>query len=40
MDGVEVANRYYQCKTCHSKGDVWVYRVNQFTGEVTKLQGP
>ncbi|MBA3499855.1 MAG: thiol-activated cytolysin family protein [Deltaproteobacteria bacterium] len=40
VDGVEVANRYYECRTCHSKGDVWVYRVNQFTGEVTKLQGP
>ncbi|MDQ3365937.1 MAG: thiol-activated cytolysin family protein [Myxococcota bacterium] len=40
VDGVEVANQQYACKTCHSRSDVWVYRVNQFTGEVTKLQGP
>ncbi|MBA3817299.1 MAG: hypothetical protein H0X17_00270 [Deltaproteobacteria bacterium] len=29
-----------QCRTCHSKDDVWVYPANQLTGEVTKLQGP
>ncbi|MEO8702751.1 MAG: thiol-activated cytolysin family protein [Kofleriaceae bacterium] len=43
VDGVKVSDpgaEWYECTYCHSKDPVWVYRVNQFTGEVTRLYGP
>ncbi len=43
VDGVKVTDpgaEWYECKHCHSKDPVWVYRVNQYTGEVTRIYGP
>jgi hypothetical protein len=40
VDDVQVAQVSYSCSHCHSRDPVWVYRVNQFTGEVTQVAAP
>lgn len=40
VDGVQRTQVQWSCSSCHSRDPVWVYRVNEYTGEVTLLQGP
>jgi hypothetical protein len=40
VDGVQRTQVSWSCSHCHSKDPVWVYRVNEYTGDVTLVQGP
>jgi hypothetical protein len=36
VDGVERVNEYYSCTYCHSRDPVWVYNVDQYSGNVIR----
>jgi len=40
VDGVQRSQVSWSCSHCHSRDPVWVYRVNDYTGEVTLVQQP